>query len=101
MVDNFKIRIVVLKQLLKLDCFYEEIPRNFTDKNYYIAKKDWTLIRTSLESAFFSKVFWGVGKLFGPFLVQGMILEASLTILKMISKALGWSVNCLVGCFQY
>ena len=58
MVDNFKIRIVVLKQLLKLDCFYDEIPRNFTDKNYYIAKKDWTLIRTSLESAFFSKEFW-------------------------------------------
>ena len=39
MVDNFKIRIVVLKQLLKLDCFCDEIPRNFTDKNYYIAKK--------------------------------------------------------------
>ena len=42
-----------------------------------------------------------MGKLFGPFLVRGMILEASLTILKMISKPLGWSVNCSVGCFQY
>ena len=60
MVDNFKIRIVVLKQLLKLDCFCDEIPRNFTDKNYYIAKKDWTLIRTSLKSAFFSEEFWGL-----------------------------------------
>lgn len=39
MVDNFKIRIVVLKQLLKLDCFYDEIPRNFTDKNTKRTKK--------------------------------------------------------------